>query len=49
MDYKNGPIIEAIGFSLVMILSRIFFAEKLTKKKILGNILIFLGIIVFYS
>lgn len=49
MDYKNGPIIEAIGFSLVMILSRIFFSEKLTKKKILGNILIFLGIIVFYS
>lgn len=49
LDYKNGPIIEALGFSFVMILSRIFFSEKLTKKKIAGNILIFLGIIIFYS
>lgn len=49
MDYKNGPIIEALGFSLVMLLSKIFFGERLTKKKILGNILIFAGILVFYS
>ena len=49
MDYKNGPIIEALGFSFVMVLSRIIYGEKITKKKIIGNILIFLGIIVFYS
>lgn len=49
LDYKNGPIIEALGFSFVMILSRIFFSEKITKKKILGNVLILIGIIVFYS
>jgi len=49
LDYKNGPVIEALGFAFVMILSRIFYAEKITKKKLLGNILIFLGILVFYS
>lgn len=48
LDYKNGPIIDSVGFFLVMILSRMFFGEKITKKKILGNILIFVGIFVFY-
>ena len=48
VDYKNGPVIDSVGFFLVMIWSRIFFGEKITKKKILGNILIFIGIFVFY-
>ena len=48
LDYKEGPIIDSIGFFLVMLLSRMFFGEKITKKKILGNILIFVGIFVFY-
>ena len=34
---------------LVMFLSRFFFGEKITKKKLLGNSLILLGIFVFYS
>lgn len=49
LDYKNGPIIESLGFVFVMILSRTFFREQLTKKKVIGNIFIFLGIFVFYS
>lgn len=49
LDYKNGPIIESLGFVFVMILSRIFFREQLTKKKVIGNVFIFLGIFVFYS
>lgn len=49
LDYKNGPIIESLGFAFVMILSRIFFGEKITKRKVFGNILIFVGILVFYS
>lgn len=48
LDYKNGPIIESLGYIFVMILSRMFLKEKITKKKILGNALILLGIIVFY-
>lgn len=48
LDYKNGPVIESIGYILVMILSSLFFKEKITKKKLLGNILILVGVFVFY-
>ncbi len=48
VDYKNGPIIESLGYILIMILGRIIFKEKLTKNKIIGNLLILLGVIVFY-
>lgn len=48
MDYKNGPIIESLGYILVMILSYLFFREKISKKKIIGYFLILLGVIVFY-
>ena len=48
VEYKNGPVMESVGFFMVMILSRFFFGEKITKKKILGNILIFAGIVIFY-
>lgn len=49
LEYKNGAVIESLGFVLVMILSRMFFGEKITKKKLLGNILILVGILIFYS
>ena len=48
LDYKNGPIIESLGYIFIMILSRLFLKEKITKTKILGNSLILLGIIIFY-
>ncbi len=48
IEMKNGPVFEAFGFVLVFIFSRIFFGEKFTPKKIIGNALIILGIIVFY-
>lgn len=48
IEYKNGPVIESVGYILIMILSYIFFKEKMTKRKVLGNILILLGIFVFY-
>ena len=49
LEYKNGAVIESLGFMLVMLLSRLFFREKITKKKLIGNALILLGIAVFYS
>ena len=49
LEYKNGAVIETLGFVLVMLLSRLFFREKITKKKLIGNALILLGIVVFYS
>ena len=48
LDYKNGPILEAVGYIFMMVLSRYFLKEKITKNKIVGNILILLGIVVFY-
>ena len=48
VEYKNGVIMESVGFVMVMIFSRIFFKEALTFKKILGNVLILIGMVVFY-
>lgn len=48
LDYKNGPIIESLGYLLVMVLSFCFFREKISRRKLLGNLLILLGIFVFY-
>ena len=48
LEYKNGAVVESLGFVLVMLLSRFFFGEKITRKKLLGNALILLGIFVFY-
>lgn len=48
VEYKNGPVIESSGYILIMILSYIFFKEKITRKKVIGNILVLLGIFVFY-
>lgn len=48
LDYKNGPIIESLGYIFVMILSKVILKEKITKKKVIGNVLILLGIFTFY-
>lgn len=48
LDYKNGPVIESIGYILIMLLSLVFFGEKITRRKLLGNLLILVGIYVFY-
>lgn len=48
VDYKNGPVIESLGFLFVMILSWFFFKEKITKKKLFGNLIILLGVVIFY-
>ena len=48
VEYKNGVIVEALGYFLVMILSRLFFGEKITKKKLAGNLIILAGVLVFY-
>lgn len=46
--YKNGAIIESLGYLIIMFLSRLFFAEKITKKKMIGNLIILAGVVVFY-
>ena len=48
LEMKNVPVIEALGFPLVMVLGRIFYGEKLTRNKLIGMGLIMLGVAVFY-
>ena len=48
VPYKNEPIIESLGYIFVMILSNLILGEKITKKKIIGNLLILSGIILYY-
>ncbi len=44
---KNAHAVAASTYVFVLILSRIFLKEKVTIKKIVGNIIIVLGIIIF--
>lgn len=48
MHFKNGPIIESLGYVLVMFLSWLFFQEKIGKRKAIGYALIVLGACIFY-
>lgn len=48
MDFMNVPVLEAIGYVLVPLLSYLFFKESLTKKKMAGIACILAGIIVYY-
>lgn len=42
-----GPVLETTGYIWVSILGAIFLKEKMTKKKLLGMILIVIGILIF--
>ena len=48
MPYMYVVIIEPVSYILVMLLSRIFFKERLTGRKLMGMTLIMCGILVFY-
>lgn len=47
MDYKYGPMLEATGYIFVCFLSYWFFREKITGRKLIGTVLIFLGLAIF--
>lgn len=49
VDYKNGPVIESLGYIMVMVLSYVFFKERVSRRKIVGYGMILLGVIVFYA
>ena len=48
LEMKNVPVIESLGFPLVMLLGRVIFGEKLTRSKLIGMGLILLGVAVYY-
>ncbi|WP_034446042.1 hypothetical protein [Butyrivibrio sp. AE2032] len=49
LGYMGVVVMEPMAYILVMIMSRIFFKEKITKSKLLGMALILGGIVVFYT
>lgn len=48
LSYLNVPVIEAVGYVLVPILSYFIFKEKLTKRKVVGILFILTGIFIYY-
>lgn len=47
MPFKYGAVLESLSYLYIMVLSRLLLDEKLTKKKIAGNIIIVVGVIIF--
>ena len=47
VEVKSGSVMETIGNVWVVFLSWLFFREPVTKKKVMGNILIIAGIVIF--
>ena len=48
LDFTNVPVIESLGYVVVMLLGYLFFKEKITKRKLLGMAVILCGIFVYY-
>lgn len=48
LDYTNVPVIESLGYVIVMLLSYFFFREKITKRKVLGMVIILVGIFIYH-
>jgi len=47
MYYRYGAVIESLAYLLIMLFSRIFLGEKITRRRVLGNCVIVLGVIIF--
>jgi len=47
VEFKIVPVMESIGYVVVMVLSLLFFKEKITRKKAIGTLLILAGVIIF--
>lgn len=47
VDYKYGPVLNASSYVFILILGALLLKEKITKKKLLGNIMIIIGIIIY--
>ena len=48
LDFTNVPVIESLGYIVVMFLSYVFFKEKINGRKLLGMAVIMAGIFVYY-
>lgn len=48
LSYLSVPVVEAVGYVLVPVLSYFIFKEKLSKRKMLGIMFILAGIVIYY-
>ena len=46
MPFKYGAVLESLTYLYIMVLSKLLLGEKLTRKKIIGNIIIVIGVII---
>ncbi len=44
---KYGAVLESLTYLYIMVLSRVILGEKLTKKKVAGNLVIVAGVMIF--
>ena len=49
LSYLSVPVVEAVGYVLVPVLSYFIFKEKLSKRKVIGISFILFGIMIYYS
>ena len=49
LGYMGVVVMEPINYVMVMVMSRIIFKEKFTKRKLIGVTFIILGIMIFYG
>ena len=49
LSYLSVPVVEAVGYVLVPVLSYFIFKERLSKRKIIGILCILLGIMIYYT
>ncbi len=47
VPFKYGAALESLTYLYIMVLSRILLGEKLTKRKVTGNLIIVCGVILF--
>lgn len=47
IPFKYGAVLESLTYLYIMVLSKMLLGEKLTKKKVMGNIIIVIGVMVF--
>lgn len=47
VEMRYGPVIDTAAYVFVLLLSRLILKEKITKGKILGNLIIIAGILIY--
>lgn len=47
VPFKYGAVLESLAYLYIMVLSRVFLNEEITRKKAAGNFIIVAGVVLF--